>query len=188
MKRQGRIAISIGTGAVIVGLLILTFVNYFYRSDVVSGTIITQEVKRLGEIFQRIHEDCTILGFDNQQNVINFLNVKTFTGSEVGPMNLARPEKWRGPYVDDNPTIQSKEFMVVKTNDGLFITPGNGVRLPNGKVIGKDVILSKDADIAAMMQDSNALRFKDRALAQKLTLSSSRINAALDALRNMKSN
>lgn len=186
MKRQGRIAISIGTGGVILGLLVVTFVNYFYRSDVVSSTIITQEVKRLTDIFQKIHEDCTISGFDNQQNIINFLNVGTFTGSEVGPMNLARPDKWQGPYLDENPTIQSKEFMVVKTDSGLFITPGNGVRLPNGKVVGKDVVLSKDADIAAMMQDSNALRFKDRALAQKLILSSSRINAALDALRNMK--
>lgn len=186
MKHRGRIAISLGTGGVVLGLLIVTFVNFFYRSDVVSSTIITQEVKRLADIFQTIHEQCTILGFDNQQNVINFLNVEKFTGSEVGPMNLSRPEKWQGPYVDDNPTIQSKEFMVVKTDNGLFVTPGNGVRLPNGKVIGKDVQLSKDADIAAMMQDSNALRFKGKALAQKITLSSSGINAALDALRSMK--
>jgi hypothetical protein len=185
MKRRGRIAISLGTGSVILGLLVVTFVNFFYRSDVVSSTIITQEVKRLADIFQTIHEQCTISGFDNQQNIINFLNVEQFTGSEVGPMNLVRPEKWQGPYVDDNPTIQSKEFMVVKTDSGLFITPGNGVRLPNGKVVGKDIVLSKDADIAAMMQDSNALHFKDKALAQKLTLSSGTLNAALDALRSM---
>ena len=187
MQHRGRIVIMVGTSAIIIGLLIVSFINFFYRSDVVSGTIITQEVKRLSDVFKTIHEQCTILGFDSQQNIINFLNVTSFSGSEVGPMNLARPDKWQGPYMDENPTIQSKEFMVVKTHDGLFITPGNGVRLPNGKVIGKDVILSEDADIAALMKDSNALQFKGRALAQKLVLSSGRIQAALDALRNMKS-
>ncbi len=170
MKRYGRLIIGVFTGAVIGGFLILSFVNFFYRSDIVTGTVITQEVKRLAQIFQTIHKQCTILGFDNQQNNINFLNVEKFTGSEVGPMNLARPEKWEGPYVCENPTIQSKEFMVVRTSDGYFITPGNGVRLPNGKVIGKDILLTKDADIEALMKDKNALYFKDRSLAQKLNL------------------
>lgn len=170
MKRYGRLIIGVSTGAVIVGFLIISFVNFFYRSDIVTGTVITQEVKRLATIFQTIHTQCKILGFDNQQNNINFLNVKTFTGSEVGPMNLARPEKWEGPYVCDNPTIQSKEFMVVQTNDGYFITPGNGVRLPNGKVIGKDILLTKDADIEALMKDKNVLYFKGRSLAQKLSI------------------
>lgn len=170
MKHRSRIAIILGTSVVIGGLLIVSFVNFFYRSDEVTGTIITQEVKRLADIFHTINTQCKILGFDNQQNIINFLNVETFTGSEVGPMNLARPEKWEGPYVGDNPTIQSKEFMVVNAEGGYFVTPGNGVRLANGKVIGKDIVLSKDADIAAMMRDKNALLYKGEAFAQKLNL------------------
>ncbi len=168
--KHGRLIIGVSTGALIVGFLILSFVNFFYRSDMVTGTVITQGVKRLANIFQTIHRQCTILGFDNQQNKINFLNVEKFTGSEVGPMNLAHPEKWEGPYVCENPTVQSKEFMVVRTNQGYFITPGNGVRLPNGKVIGKDILLTKNADIEVLMKDRNALFFKERSLAQKLNL------------------
>ncbi len=170
MKRRGRIAISLGTGVVIVGLLAVSFVNFFYRSDIVTSTVITQDIKRLSGIFQTIHEQCTILGFDNQQNRINFLNTCNFTGSEVGPMNLARPEKWQGPYVQDNPTIQSKEFMVVRTKQGYFITPGKGVRLPNGKVIGKDIVFDENADIKSMMDDKNALSFKGESFAQKLNI------------------
>mgnify|MGYP000111892724 CR=1 FL=1 len=186
MKRRGRIAIMVGTGVIVSGLLIVSFVNFFYRSDAVTGSIITQEVRRLADIFHKIDKQCKILGFDNQQNIINFLNVGTFTGSEVGPMNLGRPEKWEGPYVDDNPTIQSKEFMVVVTDKGTFITPGNGVRLANGKVIGKDIVLSKDADIFAMAQDPELLQYKGRACAQKLNLTTKVPSPALEELAHIE--
>ncbi len=168
MKR-GRWAIGIATGVVIVGLCIVTVINFYYRSEYVTGTIISQEVKRLSGIFQSIQQRCKIIGFDNQQNRINFLNVEKFVGSEVGPMNLQYPEKWEGPYLKDNPTIQTKEFMVVRTKQGYFVTPGNGVRLPSGKVIGKDIVFDESADIDQMIQD-HLLVFKSRALAQKLNL------------------
>ena len=186
MKRRGRIAIMVGTGVIVSGLLIVSFVNFFYRSDAVTGSIITQEVRRLADIFHKIDKQCKILGFDNQQNIINFLNVGTFTGSEVGPMNLGGNEKWEGPYVDDNPTIQSKEFMVVITDKGTFITPGNGVRLANGKVIGKDIVLSKDADIFAMAQDPELLQYKGRACAQKLNLTTKVPSSALEELAHIE--
>ncbi len=168
MKR-GRWVIGIATGVVIAGLCVVSFINFYYRSEYVTGTMISQEVKRLGGIFQAIHQRCKILGFDNQQNLINFLNVEKFVGSEVGPMNLKYPEKWDGPYLKDNPTIQTKEFMVVHTQQGYFVTPGNGVRLPSGKVIGKDIVFDESADIGQMIQD-RLLVFKKRALAQRLNL------------------
>ncbi len=169
--KYGRLLIGLGTGAVIIGLLAISFINFFYRSDIVTGTVIAEETKRLAGIFNTIHKQCKILSFDNQQNIINFLNVESFTGSEVGPMNLAYPEKWQGPYVGENPTIQSKEFMVVRIEQDYFVTPGNGVRLPNGKVIGKDIMLDKDADMHAMTTDHGSLYFQGRSLAQKIMLS-----------------
>ena len=62
--------------------------------------MIAQEVVQLRDIFHRIHKTCVIIDFDEQKNHINFLNVEKFTGSEVGPMNLAHPEKWEGPYLE----------------------------------------------------------------------------------------
>ena len=170
MMKRGRLLITTATSIIVTGLFIVSFMSFYYRADYVTGSIISEEVKRLATIFNKINRECTILGFDNQQNPINFLNVGSFEGSEVGPMNLKFPEKWAGPYVKDNPTMQGKEFMVVKTDYGYFVTPGNGVKLPSGKVIGKNILLSFDVDIDSLVNNKGALVFKGKALAKKLEM------------------
>ncbi len=85
-------------------------------------------------------------------------------------MNLIYPNKWEGPYLEDNPTIQAIEYQVVRTKKGYFITPGDNVRLPNGKIVGKDIKLDEGVDITAMMNDENMLMFKGESLAMTLTL------------------
>jgi len=158
-----------------ISLLLTTFVvisiaNLFYRSKVTTGEMVAAEVVQLHDIFQRIHRTCEIMGFDYQKNRINFLNVRSFTGSEVGPMNLVHPGKWEGPYVEDNPTIQGIEYQIVRTKNGYFITPGEKVKLPNGKIIGEDILLDESADITAMMHDENMLMFEGKPLAMPLML------------------
>lgn len=167
--RRGRIAITIAASIVVAGLFGIAIMNYYYRSEQEVGTLISEDVQILSDIFKKIHKECEILGFDRQQNPINFLNVVSFVGSEVGPMNLKYPSNWQGPYLQDNPTMQTKEYMIVRTKKGYFITPGNGVRLPNGKVIGKDVLFDENADIAELAKDA-LVTFKKRLLVQKLNL------------------
>lgn len=140
----------------------------FYDVRVGTDQIIAQEVKQLVDVLKTIDKTCKIIDFDYQKNPINFLNVQKFTGSEVGPMNLAYPKKWAGPYLLDNPTIQQKEYMVVRTKQGYFVTPGEGVRLGNGKVVGKDIVLDEDAKIPALMRDPNGLQSEGKALAAPL--------------------
>lgn len=158
-----------------ISLLLLVFfvisvVNVFYRSQHTTGQLIVREIVQLHDIFQRIHQSCRIIDFDYQKNRINFLNVKSFVGSEVGPMNLTYPKRWQGPYLKDNPTIQAIEYQVVRTKKGYFITPGDKVKLPNGKIVGKDIKLDEDADVSAMMQDENMLMFEGKSLAIPLVL------------------
>lgn len=168
--KNGRILISIAAGGIIIGLFAVSIMTFMYRAQYASGTTIAEDVKKLATIFDQINKTCTIIDFDHQQNVINFLNVGTFTGSEIGPMNLAYPTKWQGPYVGDNLEIQGKEYMVVRTKNGYFITPGNGVKLPNDAIVGKDIILDENADIQAMMINKKQLYFQGRPLAAKITL------------------
>lgn len=170
MKNQKLLlGFAVGTGfAVMLGMTIFSFM---YRSKSVTGNVIADDVQKLAVIFEDIDKQCGIISFDYQQNPINFLNVATFTSSEVGPMNLSYADKWQGPYVDDNPAVQGKEYMVVRTRKGHFITPGNGVKLPNGMVIGTDIILNESADIQAMMRNPQKLLFKNRPLAAVLTFS-----------------
>jgi hypothetical protein len=148
----------------------ITLMDTWYRAKDDVGMMIADEVIELRDIFHRIHATCVIIDFDNQKNLINFLNVEKFSGSEVGPMNLAHPEKWEGPYLKDNPTMQHIVYQVISTKKGYFITAGDGVQLPNKKIMGKDILLDKKTDIEAMIHDEDQLMYKDRPLAVRLDI------------------
>jgi len=162
------------SGFVFVGLFMLSVVGLYFKSKRDIGFIIADDVAQLTAILDAIHKTCKIIDFDYQQNWVNFLTVGSFEGSEVGTMNLAYPEKWEGPYLRDNPTMQEKEYMVVSTDNGYFITPGRGVKLPSGKVIGQEIKLGRDANITQLIE-TGELRYRDKALAAPLDLSASDI-------------
>jgi len=169
MKKNQMVPIA---SAVILAILCVFFIaNFFFESRVDIITVITHDLSTLTKIFEAIDSTCGIMSFDQQKSVINFLNTVSFAGSEVGPMNLRDPKKWKGPYLADNPTIQGKEYQVVRTVKGHFITPGDGVKLPSGKVIGKDIKLDEHADIALMMHQKDVLLFNNQSLAAPLVLS-----------------
>ncbi|MEX0940049.1 MAG: hypothetical protein WDZ41_01685 [Candidatus Babeliales bacterium] len=147
------------------GIALWAFWRQAYRRN---DLLIADHVTELAEIFNQIHETCGILSFEHQRDYIDFLNVIAFEGSEVGPMNLKYPEKWRGPYLKDNPTMQEKYYQIAQTNQGYFVVPGPGVVLNNGKVIGKDIKFDKDADIKNMIQPGGVLDFQGRPLAVQI--------------------
>ena len=151
-------------------LIGIAVVNIPYTTKQLIGNLMADDIATLQDIFQRIDTQCTIIDFEYQKNPINFLTVKTFVGSEVGPMNLTHPERWEGPYLDDNPTMQEKEYQIVRTKKGYFITPGDGVILPNGKQIGIDIILDENADIEMIMHDPTMLMFEGKSLAASLSI------------------
>ncbi|HEV2601711.1 MAG TPA: hypothetical protein VGT41_05410 [Candidatus Babeliales bacterium] len=163
-----------GTSLIIIGVIFLVCIIFvvdgLYRSRSDVGYLIAEDVEALVGIFKRIDESCHVISFDYQKNRINFLQIKKngFVGSEVGSMNLAYPDKWDGPYLQQNPKISRQEYMIVYTHKGYFITPGVGVRLPNGKVVGKDLKLDENADVAVMLKDENGFLFKGRTLAAPL--------------------
>jgi len=109
---QKKYLVPIGTSLLLGGLFVIAIINLFFRSQETTSAMIVDDIAQLAYIFQRIDKTCSIIDFDYQKNPINFLNVTSFVGSEVGPMNLAYPEKWEGPYLKDNPTIQEKEYQV----------------------------------------------------------------------------
>ena len=170
MNRSHRYFLPLVVVAAIVFFVGIGLLNTFYQAKDDAGMMIAQEVAQLRDIFHRIHKTCVIIDFDAQKNPINFLNVVKFVGSEVGPMNLVHPDKWEGPYLQDNPTLYHIEYQVVSTKKGYFITPGDGVTLPNKKVVGKDIILDQKANIDAMMTDPQLLEYKDQPLAARLNL------------------
>lgn len=140
--------------------------------------VMSEHINKLHAIFMRIDADCQIIGFEHQKNHIDFLNVVKFVGSEVGSMNLAHPENWQGPYVQDNPTMHEKQYQIVATHKGYFIVPGDGITLSNGKVIGTDIIFDENADIQAMLTDAQGLTHKDYVFAAHLPIQAKHPNQA----------
>jgi hypothetical protein len=173
MARRGHVA-PLMVALLVVGFILIAVFNTFHRNRVTTGHLLADDVQRLATLFKKIDETCDIIDFEYQKNPINMLTVKKdgFVGSEVGSIHLGKPDKWEGPYVESNPTIQGKEYLVVKNAQGLFITPGEGVVLPNGKEIGKDIVLDEQSDIEYMVRDENFLQFHGRPLAAPLSISS----------------
>lgn len=165
-------------------LTVTTVVVLWRQANVWQDQVIDDHVALLRDIFIKIDAECEIINFEHQKNYIDFLNVVKFVGSEVGSMNLARPENWEGPYVDDNPTMQTKYYQIVRTFKGYYIVPGDGVALSNGKVIGKDIIFGEKTDIDALMKREDALKVDGHALAAYLPIGKyKRVSSAFGALQ-----
>jgi len=145
--------------------VIIAIFNTFMSTRDYEGELIERDVKLLADTFKKVEKDCKILGFSNTKNIVNFFNVKSFTGSEVGPMNLKHADRWKGPYLEQNPSIQGKEYQIVRTHKGYFVVPGDGVKLPSGKIVGNDIVFDENTDVAEMMRNDQPLFFKGKTLA-----------------------
>jgi len=141
-----------------------------HSSKILPGQIMAQDITKITQTLRKINEDCVIASFDQQTVPIDFLNVGSFSGSEVGQINLAYPEKWQGPYLKESPNFKNIPYAVVTTKKGYFVVPGNGVQLPNGKIIGKDIVLDENADVMQLAKNPEGLNFKGKALAAQLKI------------------
>jgi hypothetical protein len=164
MKHKGPLLV----GTTLLLLFVMALWTFWRQSHKETNLLIADDVVQLATIFNRIENTCDIISFEHQKNYINFLNVIAFEGSEVGPMNLKYPEKWEGPYLKDNPTLQEVLYQVINTKQGYFVVPGPGVRLSNGMIIDKDIIFDEAADILSMLKPGGVLHPNDRALAVQI--------------------
>jgi hypothetical protein len=153
-----RVLFPLFSATVLVGLVSVSVIVFFKQAQEETDLIIAEHIKQLSTIFSRIDATCGIQGFDHQRNSINFLNVISFSGSEVGSMNLIDPKQWEGPYVEDNLMVQNKCYEVIRTKKGYFIVPGEDVILSNGKVIGKDISIDYHSDIPTFIDTKGHLR------------------------------
>lgn len=143
--------------------------RYLHQARNANDEIMAEHIDRLKDIFKRINSCCTITSFRGNEIPINFLTVKSFEGSTVGSMNLADPKKWQGPYLKRNLNIQGISYQIIQAKQGYFIIPGEGVRLANGKIIGKTLKIDKKTDIKALMKDAKGLQSQDgRPLAARI--------------------
>ena len=182
MNKNKHYFFSIFAVLLLIGLFIISIVRLIDHSKTIKDDIISHDIALLGNILKHIDKKCGIIDFEHEKNYIDFLNVESFVGSEIGAMNLMYPEKWEGPYLKDNRTIQEKLYQVIKTKEGYFIAPGDGVKLSNGKIIGKDIVLNKDANIKQMIRNEDELSSDSRPLAMQIRISGKGVVKILDDL------
>lgn len=150
-------------------LTLIFFGRMFYNKPVFLASIIKDDLLLLNRALNQIDKECNILTIRNDNAVIDFLTVQKFVGSTIGCLNLAYPERWKGPYLQRTPTYQTKPYQLIKARDGLFVIPGNGVQLPNGLTVGKDIIINETTNVIPLLQPKGKLNFKASQLGLKIT-------------------
>lgn len=150
-------------------LMIIFFVKIIVDKPYHLVAVIKNDLKEIEKVLNEIDKNCNILSFNNDNIPVDFLNIKTFSGSTVGCMNLAYPAKWTGPFMRRNPTFQGKFYEICKTKDGLFIVPGHGVKLPNGLIRDKHFVINTTTSMNDIIKVGGPLNYKGEILAIKIT-------------------
>jgi len=156
------------SGLFVVFLIAIFSIRVFYSRPRIVASLIEDDISQIMLALEKIDVDCNILHLEDIYNEVNFLTVKQFKGSQVGPLSLAYPERWKGPYLSVNPTLRGQSYEIVKARDGLFVVPGQGVLLPNGFIIGKDFEITVQTQIADLIRSGGPLAYEGRVFAKKL--------------------
>jgi hypothetical protein len=139
--------------------------RFFSDKPLFEATVINKHVTDIVKALSAIDQQCNIISIKGPRASIDFLTVGSFASSEVGPLALAYPKKWEGPYMLDNPTCQGALYEIVAVGGEYYIVPGDKVRLPNGKVMGLDIKLVETTNMAELL--AGDLTHKNVQLAQK---------------------
>ena len=128
-------------------LALMFFVRMYNSKPQYLASIIKDDLLMINHALMRIDKECTIVSIRSDSAIVDFLTVQKFIGSVVGCINLAYPENWKGPYLQVTPNYKAKPYAIVKARDGFFIIPGNGTELPNGRIVGKDIIINEKINL-----------------------------------------
>ena len=145
-------------------LLSFVFWRVWHSRPYVLSNIIAEDLAGIEKVLNRIDKECNILSIRSDRATIDFLTVQKFVGSTIGCLNLAYPERWKGPYLQINPSIQENFYEIVHAKDGYFVLPGTGVKLANGKEMGKDVIITHNTVVKQLLQPGGTLNFNGKAM------------------------
>ena len=161
-------------------ILTSVVIKFLTQVRIANDELIADHVVQIQQIFKRINDRCKITGFRHKKDHLDFLNVISFAGSVVGSMNLLEPKNWEGPYLEESLTIGGNEYQIVGTKTGYYIVPGDDVKLSNGLVIGKSLMITPQSNIEQMMRDSQALMSNNRSLAAKIPMYQSAFDTLSD--------
>lgn len=152
-------------------LIMLASLRTIYRTSDFTAAIISNDLSCIAHALTKLHTSCTIVSFEREHSPLDFLTMPSLpTFAKNKHLTVAQPEKWRGPYLTEIPTVQGKAYEICRAYDGYFLIPGRGVQLPNGLVMGVDLIITPEILVAPLLSTGKALNYKGEQLAKKLDL------------------
>ena len=158
----------------IFGVFILTMLVIFgiygivHKNPDVMAAKMCKDLEQLVVVLQKVDKDCSIVSIDSGSGVIDFLTIEKLLGVDAGCLMIAYPEKWAGPYLKKDLMYQGAYYEIVQTNHGFYIVPGNGVRLPNGFVMGQDLEINSKIEIEPLLKPGARLCYKNNRFAMPL--------------------
>jgi hypothetical protein len=148
------------SGLLFASLLLIFFsMNFFERKKVLAETI-QEDLQEIIRDLIDIDTNCNILSIMKNNCVVDFLTIKAFSGSMLSELNLAYPERWKGPYRKTNHLIQGRFYEITKLKDCYALVPGAGVKLPGKKIMGKDIICDETVEAKTLFDEGGLLRHK----------------------------
>ena len=127
-----------------------------------------KDLQHIARAVTAMDKDCRIVDMRVGIHLLTPLTQKLVSEHELSNTVFKYPENWRGAYLAKMPLIQGKPYQLLKTDKGLFVVPGSGVVLPNGMMVGRDIIWQAQTDVAALTRSGGPLFYRGVALALKV--------------------
>src|SRR3990167_4220349 len=124
-----RYSVVLFSGALLTILCVISVAQMVYQVRYDTDCMVVSDIGVLVSTLKNIDKVCSIAGFDQDVVTLDFLNVKSFSGVQVGGMRMIYPDQWQGPYVKEIPRLQGIYYQIVHAKEGYFIVPGRGVRI-----------------------------------------------------------
>jgi len=131
-------------------LLIVCTAHFVGQSSEWNAGTVRADLSHLEEALKNFDGDCGIQEVLSGGHSLLFLTQTARPTDAFAAFKLANENTWRGPYIHKVPVAQGYPYMLLKTNKGLFIVPGEGVRLPKGSILGKEFFLTAESNLKAL--------------------------------------
>jgi len=161
--RIGRYVISL----VSMALLGICTAHFVANGSAWSAHVVRADLHNAVEALSRFDTDCGLKKVLPGIHALDFLTMSYLPVDSLAGFDIQNVRAWQGPYLKTVPVVDGRPYVLLATESGLFVAPSYGVRLPSGKLLGRDVVWDWQSDIDAMTADDAPLSHQGEPLARK---------------------
>lgn len=164
LARAGRYVISL----VSISLLAMCTAHFVANGSTWSPGMVGANLHKINEALLRFDQDCGIQRSVPGRYSLHFLTLRYPSVDDLGGFLLKSTQGFAGPYMRTVPVVDGYPYALVVNAQGMFIVPGDGVQLPNGHRLGKEIFLDAESDIEGLVANG-ILAYQGEPLVRKYT-------------------